>query len=106
MTNETKHDALLTLAIPVSLEDDVLNFLLQHPQWASGFSMVDADGMGQGASLLSTMERVQGRARRTLVLVAGVEADLRELVAALGQEIRNRDVAWWIAPLVAFGRLQ
>jgi hypothetical protein len=106
MTVETKHDALLTLAIPVSLEDDVLNFLLQHPQWASGFSMVDADGMGQGASLLSTMERVQGRARRTLVLVAGVDADLRELVAALGQEIRNRDVAWWIAPLVAFGRLQ
>ena len=106
MTDETKHDALLTLAIPVSLEDDVLNFLLQHPQSASGFSMVDADGMGQGAFLLSTMEKVQGRARRTLVLVAGVEADLRELVAALGQEIRNRDVAWWIAPISAFGRLQ
>lgn len=106
MIDETRHDALLTLAIPHSLEDDVLNFLLQHPQWASGFSMVDAEGMGHGASLLSTMEKVQGRARRTLVLVAGAEPDLRELVAALGQEIRNQDVAWWIAPLIAFGRLQ
>jgi len=106
MTNESMQDALLTLAIPAALEDDVLNFLLQRPQWASGFSMVDADGMGQGASLLSAMEKVQGRARRKLVLVNGIEADLRGLVAALGQEIRNRDVAWWIAPLVAFGRLQ
>ena len=106
MTDDIHHDALLTLAIPVTLEDDVLNFLLQHPQWASGFSMVDADGMGQGASLLSTMEKVQGRARRTLVLIAGADAELRELVAALGREIRNRDVAWWLAPISAFGRLQ
>ena len=106
MNKDSHYDALLTLAIPVTLEDDVLNFLLQHPQWAGGFSMVDADGMGQGASLMSTMEKVQGRARLTLVLIAGVDADLRQLVTALGREIRNRDVAWWIAPLVAFGRLQ
>lgn len=106
MTNDANYDALLTLAIPVSLEDDVLNFLLQHPQWASGFSMVDADGMGQGASLLTAMEKVQGRARRILVLLAGADADLRQLVTALGREIHNRDVTWWIVPITAFGRLQ
>jgi hypothetical protein len=106
MTNDANHDALLTLAIPVTLEDDVLNLLLQHPRWASGFSVIDADGMGQGASLLSAMEKVQGRARRKLVLIAGLDADLQRLVAVLGKEIRNRDVAWWIAPLSASGRLQ
>jgi hypothetical protein len=106
MTNDANHDALLTLAIPVTLEDDVLNLLLQHPRWASGFSVIDADGMGQGASLLSAMEKVQGRARRKLVLIAGLDADLQRLVAVLGKEIRNPDVAWWIAPLSAFGRLQ
>ena len=106
MTDSANYNALLTLAIPSALEDDVLNFLLQHPRWASGFSMVDAVGMGQGASLVSAMEKVQGRARRTLVQIAGVDADLRELVGALGQEIRNREVAWWIAPISAFGRLQ
>lgn len=106
MTDESLHDALLTLAIPVALEEDVLDFLLRHPGWAGGFSVVDAEGMGQGASLLSAMEKVQGRARRKLVLIAGAEAGLRLLVAALGRELRNRDVAWWIAPLIAFGRLQ
>ena len=106
MTNDANYDVLLTLAIPVTLEEDVLNFLLRHPHWASGFSVIDADGMGQGASLLSAMEKVQGRAQRKLVLIAGMEADLRLLIAALGQEIRNRDVAWWTTPLGAFGRLQ
>lgn len=106
MSNDANYDVLLTLAIPITLEEDVLDFLLQQPQWASGFSVIDADGMGQGASLLSAMEKVQGRARRKLVLIAGVEADLRLLIAALGKELRNRDVAWWITPLNAFGRLQ
>ncbi len=106
MTIDAHHDALLALAIPITLEEDVLNFLLQHPQWASGFSIVDADGMGQGASLLSAMEKVQGRCRRRLVLIAGVGAKLHDLVAALGKEIRNPDVAYWMTPVTAFGRLQ
>jgi hypothetical protein len=54
---DPSYDVLLTLAIPITLDEDVLDFLLQHPQWAGGFSIVDADGMGQGASLLSTMEK-------------------------------------------------
>lgn len=106
MTDDADCDALLTLAIPVMLEDDVLNFLLRHPHWAGGFSVVDADGMGQGAALSSAMEKVQGRARRKLVMIAGVDAELRLLTAALGREMRNRDVAWWITPVSAFGRLQ
>ena len=63
MPTKTTYDAMLTLAIPINLEEDVLDFLLLHPQWASGFSIVDAAGMGQGASLLSNMEKVQGRSR-------------------------------------------
>lgn len=105
MNQDAHYNALLTLAIPLTLEDEVLNFLLQHPQWAGGFSMVAADGMGHGASLQSAIEKVQGRARRRLVLIAGVDATLQQLVAALGLEIRNRDVAWWISPITAFGRL-
>ena len=106
MNNHENYDAMLTLALPVALEEDVLNFLLRHPEWASGFSIVDAEGMGQGASLLSAMEKVQGRCRRKLVYVAGPDAHLRQLVAALGKEISNRDVAYWISGISIFGRLQ
>lgn len=100
------YDAMLTLTIPVSLEEDVLDFLLLHPHWASGFSIIEAQGMGQGASLLSTMEKVQGRCRRKLVFIVGSENTLPLLLQALKEEIRNSDVAYWITPVSAFGRLQ
>lgn len=99
------NDALLTLVIPVSLEEDVLDFLLLHPQWAGGFSILAAQGMGQGAPLQSAMELVQGRSARKLVLIAGVQADLQQLVQALAQEMPTPDVAYWISPLLACGRL-
>jgi hypothetical protein len=97
---------MLTLAIPITLEEDVLDFLLLHPVWASGFSIVDAEGMGQGASLLSNMEKVQGRSRRKLLLIVGRMDELQLLLTALGAEIRNPDVAYWICPMTAFGRLK
>lgn len=101
-----KYDAMLTLAIPVTLEEEILDFLMLHPQWASGFSIIDAQGMGHGASLLSTMEKVQGRCKRKLVFIVGRDPDLHLLLQALGQEIRNHDVAYWITAVSAFGRLQ
>ena len=99
------NDTLLTLAIPVSLEEDLLDFLLLHPQWAGGFSIVAAQGMGQGARLLSAMEKVQGRSARKLVLIPGRSADLLSLVQALAAEMPAPDVDYWISPLLASGRL-
>ena len=105
MNDQTNYDALLTLAIPVTLEEDVLDFLLLHPAWAGGFSVIDAQGMGQGAVLQSSMERVQGRSTRKLVLIAGNEVHLRLLLQALALEIRNPSVAYWISPVSGYGRL-
>ncbi|CAN5888809.1 DUF3240 family protein [soil metagenome] len=101
-----RNNAMLTLAIPVMLEEEILDFLMLHPQWASGFSIIDAQGMGHGASLLSSMEKVKGRCKRKLVLIVGREAELQQLLQALAQEIRNHDVAYWITAVSAFGRLQ
>lgn len=105
MNNQPNYDALLTLAIPVDLEEDILDFLLLHPAWASGFSIIDAQGMGQGATLQSSMERVQGRSRRKLVMIAGNDVHLRLLLQALALEIRNPNVAYWISAVAAYGRL-
>jgi hypothetical protein len=99
------HDTLLTLAIPVSLEEDILDFLLLHPQWARGFSIVAAQGMGQGARLLSTMEMVDGRSARKLVLICGILADLEQLVEVLASEIPSPEVAYWMSPVLTSGRL-
>ncbi|MBY0240662.1 MAG: DUF3240 family protein [Burkholderiaceae bacterium] len=105
MLKTNSHDSLLTLAIPVALEEDVLDFLLLHPAWASGFSVIAAQGMGQGALLQSPMELVQGRSGRKLVLVAGVGEHLLLLLKALADEIPSPEVAYWLSPLTASGRL-
>lgn len=99
------NDTLLTLVIPVSLEEDILDFLLLHPKWAGGFSIIAAQGMGQGARLQSAMELVQGRSARKLVLIAGVYAELQLLIEALAAEMPAPDVDYWMSPLLASGRL-
>ncbi|MES2117474.1 MAG: DUF3240 family protein [Pseudomonadota bacterium] len=105
MNTATNYEAMLTLAIPGALEGDVLDFLLLHPEHAPGFSVVDAHGMGQGATLHTTLEQVQGRCRRKLVYVVGSVDGLQTLVQALAQELRNAEVAWWLTPVLGFGRL-
>lgn len=111
MTNTTSQhamnsifDSMLTLAIPLALTEEICDFLLLNPQWASGFSIVDAQGMGQGAALQTAIEKVQGRSKRKLIMVVGEQAQLFELVASLGQKIKNPDVAYWITPVHRFGR--
>lgn len=98
-------DAMLTLAMPVALEEDVLDFLLLHPAWAAGFSVLEAQGMGPGAAYPSSLEQVRGRGRRKLVLVAGMDADLRLLVQALAAQLPKPDIAYWISPVLCHGRL-
>lgn len=105
MHDLSAYNALLTLAIPTALEEEVLDFLHVNQAWASGFSILTAQGVGLGAPLQSSMEQVQGRSARKLVMIAGVEEDLRQLLQALGQELRSPNIAYWISPLGAYGRL-
>lgn len=98
-------DAMLTLAMPAALEEDVLECLLLHPAWAAGFSVLEAQGMGPGAAYPSSLEQVMGRGRRKLVLVAGMDADLRLLVKALAARLPRPDIAYWISPVLCHGRL-
>jgi primosomal protein N' len=97
-------DSMLTLAIPLSLVEEISDFLLLNPQWASGFSITDAQGMGHGAALVSAIEKVQGRSKRKLVLVVGEKSRLQELISALRAKIKNSNVAYWMTPVSDFGR--
>lgn len=105
MKPETRLDTLLTLTLPAALEDDVLDFLLDHPEWAGGYTVTDAHGMGRGMRLSSTMEQVQGRRRSRQVAIAGEAAHLRLLLAALAQQIPSSEVSYWLLPMTEFGRL-
>lgn len=99
------NDTLLTLAIPVSLEEDVIDFLLLHPKWAGGFTILAAQGVGQGTRLQSAMELVQGRSARKVLMIGGVQSELEQLLAALAEEIPSPEVTYWMSPISASGRL-
>lgn len=99
------NDTLLTLAIPVSLEEDVIDFLLLHPKWAGGFTILGAQGIGQGTKLQSPMELVQGRSSRKLLMIGGIQSELDQLLAALAEEIPSPEVTYWMSPITASGRL-
>ncbi len=101
----TTPDCLLTLAVPAALEEDVLDLLRTLPHMAPGFTLVPAQGMGAHIHLASSMEQVQGRARRVLVQLAIVQTQVEPLIDALRKALPTPQIAYWAAPLLAFGRL-
>ena len=109
MTEKTdtapEYDCMMTLALPLELEEQIIDFLLDHPQWVSGFSLVDAQGMGSGVGLKSTMEKVKGRARRRLVNILMQNDNVMQLVEALREEFHSPTMAYWVTPLLSFGRI-
>lgn len=100
-----EYDCMMTLAFPLALEEQIIDFLLDHPQWVSGFSLVDAEGMGRGEGLRSTMEKVKGRARRRLINILMRNEDVLPLAGALSKEFHSLHVAYWVVPLLSFGRM-
>lgn len=98
------YDCQLTLALPAALEDEVLDVLRAHPEWVSGFTIAPADGFGAGAQHLSAIEQVMGRSRRRMVQILMRREDVEPLRLALAERFQAPDMAWWLTPVLGFGR--
>jgi hypothetical protein len=98
-------DCLLTLALPLALEEEMLDLLRQHPDLVPGFSVVQGHGIGADATLTTMMERVEGRARRVFVSAVMHGRDVAPLVAHLREAFSSPEVFYWVLPLQEFGRL-
>lgn len=97
-------DCLLTLVLPASLEDAVLEHLLAHPEWADGFMVAHQDGLGAGASLVTAMEKVRGRARLAVISAPMQSQQLAPLLDSLRQRFPTPALSWWTTPLASYGR--
>lgn len=97
--------SLLTLVFPVSLEEAVVDLLLEHPQWASRFVCFRGDGHGQAMPLSGSAELVRGRTPRLVVQMIVARAELHPLLAELRREMANPEVAYWVVDLAESGRL-
>jgi hypothetical protein len=95
----------LSLAAPMHLEDELVEQFLEFPEWASGFTLFKAEGYSRHHERLSMLELVRGRTQRILVQIV-LEADnAQALLAHLKTRFPKRDMAWWLEPVIDFGRL-
>jgi hypothetical protein len=95
----------LTIAFPPDLEDDIVECLLDRPEYVGGFSVVSAEGHGHGFARASVRERVRGRVARRLLYAILEQERLPTVLERLRDTVRNPSVAYWVEPVLDFGRL-
>lgn len=97
-------DCLLTIVAPRALEEDLVDRLLEHPEWVPGFTTAAAEGHGRSVRRHGIAEEVRGRSRRVHIQTVMNAVDAADLVRHLRQALPNPEVAYWIAPILEFGR--
>jgi hypothetical protein len=95
----------LTLAFPLVLEEQLLGELLELDPDLPGFTTLRAQGHGHGYAHASISEQVRGRTDRGLLLLVLAADRAEALVAGLRMRLPVVEAAWWITPVLAFGRL-
>lgn len=94
-----------TLIVPVALEEAVLDTLLEHPEWVSGFTSAEVSGHGQTLAHATSSEAVRGRVRRIRVDTVMQHADALQLVALLKTSFPHPEAAYWMMDVQDFGRM-
>lgn len=96
---------VLTLVMPVDVEDALLETLLEHPDLAPGFTSQRVEGQGQRVSFIGTAEHVRGRAAYSRVQMVVPLTDADTLLALLRERFATSRVFFWMVPALASGRL-
>ncbi|HKB59125.1 MAG TPA: DUF3240 family protein [Gallionellaceae bacterium] len=98
-------DCCLTLVCHNSLEERLVDHMLEHPEWVPGFTVTRVEGHSQKEHLPSVLEQVRGRSQRIAIRSVMNLADAQALIAHLKAEEANPQIAYWITPVIEFGRL-
>lgn len=99
-------DCCLNLVCHKSLEERMIDHLLEHPQWVSGFTVDAVDGHSVDEHLPSMLEQVRGRSQRVEIRCVMNRDDAQELLEYLRKQEHNADIAYWVTPVLEFGRLE
>lgn len=106
MTSHMKEmNCCLTLVCHRSLEERLVDHLLEHPDWVRGFSLTRIEGGSQKEKLPSMLEQVRGRSQRVQIISIMNLEDARALITHLKREEANPEIAYWMTPIIEFGRL-
>jgi cell division septation protein DedD len=89
-----------------SLTERLVDRLLEHPEWAHGFTMTQVEGASQGEKLPSMMEQVRGRSQRVQIVAVMNLDDAHALIAMLKEKEASPHITYWITPVLEFGRFR
>ncbi len=95
----------LTLVCHKSMEERLVDHLLEHTEWVRGFSVTRIEGGSQKEKLPSMLEQVRGRSQRVQIVSVMNVLDAQQLIEHLKHEESNPEIAYWITPIIEFGRL-
>ncbi len=95
----------LTLVCHRSLEERLLDHLIEHPEWVYGFSVSHMEGGSQKEILHSMIEQVRGRSQRIKIQTVMNLDDAHALIKHLKSNEANPEIAYWIMPVIEFGKL-
>lgn len=98
-------DCCLTLVCHKSLEERMVDHMLEHPEWVQGFTVTRVEGHSRKEMLPSVLEQVRGRSQRIEIRSVMNLGDAQALIAHLRTAESNPEIAYWITPVIEFGRL-
>jgi hypothetical protein len=98
-------DCCLSLVCHQSLEERMVDHLLQHPEWVAGFSVSQIDGHSLKEHLPSMLEQVRGHSKRIEIRCVMQLSDAQALIARLKTNEASNEIAYWITPVIEYGRL-
>ena len=89
----------------IDVQTATTGILLEHPEWVTGFSTAKIEGHSRKEHLPSMLEQVRGRSQRSEIRCVMNLEDAQALVAYLKEHEPNEEIAYWIAPIIEYGRL-
>jgi hypothetical protein len=95
----------LTLVFPRSLEETIIEILLNADPPLGGFTTWAADGHGLDFSDATVAERVRGRVSRSVMVLVMPRSRLPSLLDAIREKAGAPHLAYWVEPVESFGRL-
>ncbi|HZP88859.1 MAG TPA: DUF3240 family protein [Burkholderiales bacterium] len=97
-------DCMLTIVVPKSLEEQLIDRLLEHSESVVGFTTTQVEGHGRAVKRHGIAEEVRGRSRRIQVQLVMNSEDAWLLLRDLKSDFANPEIAYWMLPISAFGR--
>lgn len=96
---------LLVLVVKPSIENAVIDWLLEHDD-ISGFTSIPISGHGVSVHSMTIAEQVAGRQKQVMFQMHLPELVARNILDAAEQLFRGSGMHYWLLPVLSAGHIE